>query len=442
MVSRRDFVTRSALAGSAMLVSKVGLDAALADGAHGQDLSPRRPPEVPAAKTSRGQSDSIITPNGSSLPWRTVDGVRVFHLVAEVMKHEFAPGLTAEVWGYNGSSPGPTIEMVRNQKVRIYVTNRLPAPTVVHWHGVLLPNGMDGVGGLTQPYARPGETYRYEFTPKNAGTFMYHPHVDEMTQMGMGLMGMLIVHDDAPRAPQRIDRDFALMLSEWHVPIGASRPDPREMTDFNVLTINGKAFPGTAPLVVRTGQRVRIRFGNLSAMHNHPIHLHGYAFHVTGTDGGPVPKSAQTPDTTVLVPVGATRDIEFVADAPGDWAMHCHFTHHVMNQMGHGGHNMLGMNPGDFDKRMRKLVKGYMTMGQNGMAEMAKMKMAVPDNSIPMIGTPGKHDYIDMGGMFTVVKVRDGIQSYEDPGWYDGPAEHQARVATAEELEADGIRLS
>jgi manganese oxidase len=439
MVSRREFVTGSALA-SALFASKVGLDAALAESAEAQDAGERAQPPVAAPARAKNYSP-IETPNLASLPWRIVNGVRVFHLIAEVQKHEFAPGLTSEVWGYNGSSPGPTIEMIKNERTRIYVTNRLPAPTGVHWHGVLLPNGMDGVGGLTQPYVRPGETYRYEFTPKHAGTFMYHPHVDEMTQMGMGLMGMLIVHDDQP-SRERVDRDFALLLSEWHVPLGASRPDPREMTDFNVLTINGKAFPGTAPLVVRTGQRVRIRFGNLSAMHNHPMHLHGYAFRVTGTDGGAVPKSAQKPETTVLVPVGTTRDVEFVADAPGDWAMHCHFTHHVMNQMGHGGHNMLGMNPGDFDKRMRKLVKGYMTMGQNGMAEMAKMKMAVPDNSIPMIGTPGKHDYIDMGGMFTILKVRDGIQSYEDPGWYDGPAEHQARIATAEELEADGIRLS
>jgi hypothetical protein len=230
------------------------------------------------------------------------------------------------------------------------------------------------------------------------------------------------------------------MLSEWSVPVGTRRPDPREMTDFNVLTLNGKAC--TAPLVARTGQRVRIRFGNLSAMHNHPMHLHGYTFRVTATDGGPVPRSAQHPDTTVLVPVGSTRDIELVADAPGDWALHCHFTHHVMNQMGHEGHNMLGMQPGDFDKRVRKVVPGYMTMGHRGMAEMAKMNMTVPGNSIAMVGTEGKHDYIDMGGMFTVLKVRDGLTSFEDPGWYEGPAEEQAREASAEELAADGVQVS
>jgi hypothetical protein len=229
------------------------------------------------------------------------------------------------------------------------------------------------------------------------------------------------------------------MLSEWFVPTGARRPDPREMTDFNVLTMNRKAFPGTEPLVVRTGQRVRIRFGNLSAMDNHPIHLHGYSFRTVGTDGGRIPESAQWPETTVLVPVGATRDIEFVADAPGDWAMHCHFTHHIMNQMGHEGPSTLGMEAAGLDARIRSLLPGYMTMGQAGMSGMAGMEMPVPENSIPMKGAAGPHDHIDMGGMFTVLKVRDEITSFEDPGWYENPPDTQARPATGPELEADGI---
>ena len=355
------------------------------------------------------------------------------------MEHEFAPGLSGPCWGYNGRTPGPTIEAVEGDRVRIYVTNRLPEPTTVHWHGLILPNGMDGVGGLNQPYIRPGETFRYEFTVLNPGTFMYHPHVDEMTQMGMGLMGMLVIHEREPQ--YAVDRDFAIMLSEWYVPIGARRPDPREMTDFNVLTLNSKAFPGTDPLVVGTGQRVRIRFGNLSAMDNHPIHLHGYSFKITGTDGGRIVDTAQWPETTVLVPVGSTRDIEFVADAPGDWAMHCHFTHHIMNQMGHEGPNVIGLDPGGLDTRIRSLLPRYMTMGQTGMSGMAEMGMPVPDNSITMKGAPGKHDYLDMGGMFTVLKVRDGITSYEDPGWYENPPETLARQALAEELSADGIDL-
>jgi hypothetical protein len=258
-----------------------------------------------------------------------------------------------------------------------------------------------------------------------------------MTQMALGLTGLFVIHPRRPR--RRVDRDFAIMLHEWRIDPGAKRPNPNEMTEFNMLTMNAKAFPGTAPLVVRTGQRVRIRIGNLSAMDHHPIHLHGHTFQITETDGGEIAESARWPETTVLVPTGSTRTVEFVADAPGDWAMHCHMTHHVMNQMGHGVPNMIGVEPGKLDERVRKVVPGYMTMGQTGMAEMGDMGMPVPPNSIPMLGAKGKHDYITMGGMFTVLKTRDGIRSYGDPGWYDVPEGTLATNAADADLARDGI---
>ena len=239
----------------------------------------------------------VITPNGWTLPYKLRDGVKVFHLIAEPVKHEFAPGLVASCWGYNGTTPGPTIEVVEGDRVRIYVTNRLSEPTSVHWHGILLPSGMDGVAGLTQKPIAPGETFKYEFTLRQHGTHMYHPHFDEMTQMGMGMQGLFIIH---PRNPKRRpDRDFALMLNEWRIDPGTSRPNPNEMLDFNVFTFNSKAFPGTAPLVAKLGDRVKIRLANLSAMDHHPIHLHGYQFNVTETDGGQIPESAQQVETTV-----------------------------------------------------------------------------------------------------------------------------------------------
>src|SRR5690349_7211934 len=180
----------------------------------------------------------VITPDGVALPWKLVDGVKVFHLVAEEVRHEFAPGLEATCWGYNGRVHGPTIEAVEGDRVRIYVTNRLPEPTSVHWHGVYLPNGMDGVGGLTQPTIKPGETFKYEFTLRQHGTHMYHPHFDEMTQMGLGMMGSFIIH---PRHPKvRPDRDFTVMLSEWRIDPGTRRPNPNEMVEFNVFTMNSK----------------------------------------------------------------------------------------------------------------------------------------------------------------------------------------------------------
>jgi manganese oxidase len=381
----------------------------------------------------------VVTPNGATLPFRVVDGVKVFHLIAEQVDHEFAPGLKAKCWGYNGRVHGPTIEACEGDRVRVYVTNRLAAPTTVHWHGVFLPNGMDGVGGLSQTVIKTGETFKYEWTFRQHGTFMYHAHHDEMTQMALGMLGMIVVHPRNPSPDYKVDRDFVYMLSEWAIKPGTSRPDPNAMSDFNVLTLNAKCFPGTAPLVVKKGEKVRIRFGNLSAMDHHPIHLHGHYFKVTSTDGGVIPVSAQWPETTVLVPTGSTRDIEFIADAEGDWAMHCHMTHHVMNQMGHGLPNMIGVEPKSLDKNVGKAVPGYMTMGQDGMGDMADMKMAVPKNSIPMLGGPGPFGSITMGGMFTILKVRKELSGDADPGWYANPPGTVAVIATSEELSRDGI---
>ena len=447
MVSRREWMkVGAALAGAGAVLRATRAEAAQIDAAGRgwersysggrHDVKPS-PPGVPGK-----DYQPVVTPNGVALPWKVVDGVKVYHLIAEEVLHEFVPGLKGRCWGYNGRVHGPTIEAVEGDRVRIYVTNRLKAPTTVHWHGVFLPNGMDGVGGLTQAVIHPGETFRYEFTFVQHGTFMYHSHHDEMTQMAMGMMGMIVVHPRRPSAGFRVDRDFAIMLSEWKIEPGTQRPDPNAMADFNVLTMNAKAFPGTAPLVVKTGDRVRIRFGNLSAMDHHPIHLHGHFFKLVATDGGQVPLAAQIPETTVLVPVGSTRDVEFVADAPGDWAMHCHMTHHVMNQMGHGIPNTVGMTPGKLDKKVRRLLPGYMTMGQDGMGDMADMGMAVPKNSIPMLGGKGPFGTITMGGMFTNLKVRDSVDgSGKDPGWYQHPPGTVADKATAAELSRDGIKV-
>jgi FtsP/CotA-like multicopper oxidase with cupredoxin domain len=393
-----------------------------------------------AAVGALGAADylPVETPNGETLQFTVVDGVKVFHLVAEPVEHEFAPGLKAHCWGYNGRTPGPTIEAVEGDHVRIYLTNHLPEPTSLHLHGVLMPNGMDGVSGVTQAPVPPGETWIYELTLRQHGTLMYHPHYDEMTQIGLGMEGMLVIHPREEAHP--VDRDFAIMLSEWRIPPGAERPDPTEMTEFNVLTMNSRTYPGTAPLVARAGQRVRIRFGNLGPMDHHPIHLHGFRFMITETDGGEIPASAQQPETTVLVAVGTTRTIEFTADAPGDWVLHCHMLHHTMTQMGHGLPNLIGVDTAGLDDRLSRLLPSYMTMGESGMGGMGDMGMAVPPNSLPMAGAPGPHGTIDMGGMFTVLKVREGITSYTDPGWYQAPAGTAARPAAPDDLRRDGIQ--
>ena len=358
----------------------------------------------------------VVTPNGSTLPYKLDHGVKVFHLVAEQVKREIAPGMVINAWGYNGQTPGPTIEAVEGDRVRILVTNHLPEDTSVHWHGVLLPNGMDGVQGLNQPHIQPGETFAYEFTLRQSGTQMYHPHADETLQMALGMEGFFIIHPRKERV--RVDRDFAVFLHEWDVPFGAATPNPATMLEFNLFTFNARAYPGTAPLVAKRGQRVRVRIANLS-MDSHPIHIHGVHFVETGTDGGPTPLSAQVRETTVNVPPGTTRDIEFVADAPGDWAMHCHKTHHTMNQMAHDVPNLTGVDQREVEKKVQALLPGYMAMGQNGMGDM--MDMGHPRNTLPMMTGQGQFGSLDMGGMFTVVKVRDGLRNYDDPGPYQNP---------------------
>ena len=437
MITRRELLTgAAALAGAAAIPPTVRAQAKAPDGKAGPPVW-TRPPHPEPGEPGKHYTPTV-TLNGSTMPWKVVDGVKVFHLVAEeVRDHEFAPGLKAHCWGFNGRVHGPTIEVVEGDRVRIYVTNKLPAATAVHWHGIIGPNGMDGVGGLTQRAIPPGETFKYEFTLWQRGTFMYHSHHDEMTQMALGMIGMIIIHPREPKEP-RPDRDFVFLLSEWKIVPGTMRPDPGEMTEFNVLTLNAKCYPGTAPLIVKTGDHVRIRFGNLSAMDHHPMHFHGHYWWVTSTEGGEIPESARWPEVTTIVPVGSTRTVEFVANNPGDWAMHCHMSHHVMNQMGHGMPNLIGVDTKGLDQRARKAVPGYMTMGEAGMAEMGEMGMKVPRNSLPMIGGRGPHDYITMGGMYTNIKVRDHLESYDqDPGWYEAPPGTLADIASADEMKRD-----
>ena len=380
-------------------------------------INPRRLLGATRSGQSVGPNTPVVTPNGSSLPWKWEDGRKTFHLIAEPVVREFAPGFRVNCWGYNGQTPGPTIEAVEGDRIRLYVENRLPEPTSVHWHGVILPNGMDGVAGLNQKRIEPGETFMYEYTVRQFGTHMYHPHFDEMVQQSMGMMGLLIFHPKAPT--RRIDRDFGIFLNEWFIKPGTSTPDPTMMLDFNVFTFNSRVFPGTEPLIVRLGDRVRIRIANIS-MDSHPIHFHGHTFRWTGSDGGALPTTAWIPETSINVPPGTTRDIEFIADNPGDWALHCHKVHHTMNQMGHNLPIMTGVDQSGVTEKINELVPGYMPMGATGMGDM--MDMGGPRNSLFMGGGEGPFGSIFMGGMFTIVKIRENLARYdEDPGWYQHP---------------------
>jgi manganese oxidase len=418
-ISRRTFLASSGLALAS--VSEISGRAAAAGipEAVTQSSASMQPP----LKPSGGQDyQPVVTLNGWTLPWRMNGDWKEFHLVAEPVVRELAPGMTAHLWGYNGQSPGPTIEAVEGDKVRIFVTNKLPEHTTVHWHGMLLPSGMDGVGGMTQPHINPGKTFVYEFELRKSGTFMYHPHSDEMVQMAMGMMGMFIVH---PRDPQfmRVDRDFVFMLGSFRIDPGSYVPKVAEMLDFNLWTFNSRVFPGIDHMPVRQGDRVRVRIANLT-MTNHPIHMHGYHFSVTCTDGGWVPESARWPETTIDIPVGAIRAYDFKADVAGDWALHCHKSHHTMNAMGHDLRTYIGVDLNEVRRKIARVVGGeYHPMGSRGMAEMGSMEMPAPDNTLPMMTGFGQFGPIEMGGMFTVVKVRESLAlgDYKDPGWYQHP---------------------
>ena len=408
-INRRRYLKgAAALGGVATLVSRLG---SVLGRSEEEDADPR----VAAGFTP------VVTPNGTTLPWVMKDGVKEFELVALPVKREFAPGMEVDCWGYNGLTPGPTIEAVEGDRIRILVSNELPEHTSIHWHGIFLPNGMDGVGGLTQKQIMPGETYAYEFTLEQHGTHMYHPHADETVQLAMGMMGFLIIHPRVPPDPP-IDRDFCIFLAEWHIDPGTSKPNPHIMTDFNTFTFNSRAFPGTEHLIVKKDDRVRLRIANLS-MDSHPIHIHGHRFWIVETDGGQLGPAAYWPETTVNVHPGSTRAVEFVADAPGDWAFHCHKTHHAMNAMSHDIPNMMGVDQQSVSGKIQRLVSGYMAMGSTGMAERAlhaEHMKGVP-NTLPMMTGQGPFGPIEMGGMFTVVKVREGLTSYQDPGWYQHP---------------------
>ena len=271
----------------------------------------------------------IHAPDLQSLPCKMVDGAKEFHLIAEPVRRELLPGLVMDTYGYNGDMPGPTIEINQGDRVRIVLHNKLPEATSLHLHGFELPHDMDGVPYLVQDLIEPGQEFVYELTVHQEGTFFYHSHVG--MQETMGMVGLFIVHPAKPHTPV-IDRDFCLIAQEFQIRPNSTVPDTLAM-EWNFLTFNGRCGPLTTPLLCKLGERVRIRVVNFSVIDHHPIHLHGHTFWITGTEGGRMPEPSWYPSNNVLVGVAQAREIEFIANNPGDWLMHCHMFHHMMNSM-------------------------------------------------------------------------------------------------------------
>jgi manganese oxidase len=335
--SRREFFRRAFLGaglgtGFAARATRLIAGSAAPQHGHAEGPAARRGPTnavaAQAAPSRSGQALSVTTPDSPLLPCTRDGAVKVFNLVAEPVRTEIVPGRTLDAWGYNGSVPGPLIEVVQGDRVRLIVDNHLPEPTSMHWHGFEIPIAMDGMPGISQPMIPPGGRFVYEFTLHQAGTFFYHSHAPMQSMMGM--IGLFIMHPKEALAP-RVDKDYGLVLQEWAILPNNTVPNTMSM-EYNWLTMNGKAAPATTPLIARLGDRVRIRLVNMG-MDHHPIHLHGNTFYITGTEAGRVPEAAWAPANTVLVGVAQARDIEFQANNPGDWMLHCHMPHHMMNQM-------------------------------------------------------------------------------------------------------------
>src|SRR6204780_2094635 len=270
----------------------------------------------------------VIPPDVPDLPFELDGNAKVFRPTSEVLKRKIAPFKTIDAWGYNGSCPGPTIQINQGDRVRVIFENRLPESTTVHWHGLEIPIEQDGVPWISQKPIPPGEKFTYDFTVRQEGTFFYRAH-SAMQEM-LGQIGLFIAHPEKPYKP-RLDHDYAIVLQEWAVLPSNSVPNSAGM-EFNWLTFNGVSAPAITPMIARLGSRVRLRIVNLG-MDHHPIHLHGNQFVQTGTEGGRAPESSWYPMNTVLVGVAQARVVEFDAKYPGSWMVHCHLPHHMMNNM-------------------------------------------------------------------------------------------------------------
>lgn len=328
-----------------------------------KNIKPSQPPPLTGK-----QMGVLRTPSIEPLGYEMDGNVKVFKLYAQPIEQYIVDGKPANyehlipeknkvpqnlfqhhphyvqkihAWGFNGTTPGPTVEVTEGDRIRLLVTNELPEPITIHSHGIELPNNQDGAGGFAEPVIMPGETRAYEYTLYQSGTAIYHGSFNLSKTVSYGLTGALVIH---PRKyDHKIDKQFVITLQEWRILPGNVDPDLTSM-EFNWFTFNGRAAPTIPMLQVEQGERVRIRLINMS-MNNHPIHIHGNTWWVVGTEGGPIPPTAQWPGNTVDVPPGASRDVEFVAWNPGMWFFHCHKVHHTMNAhanvplgvMHHGG---------------------------------------------------------------------------------------------------------
>ncbi|UDF33263.1 UNVERIFIED_ORG: multicopper oxidase domain-containing protein (plasmid) [Roseateles sp. XES5] len=269
---------------------------------------------------------------GQVLQPRMEGDVKVFDLTASVISWSILPGETVEAYAYNNQVPGPTLRIVEGDKVRINVTNRLPESTTVHWHGLILPNEMDGPAHITQEPIQPGQTFTYEYTVEQAGTYFYHTHDHVDRQQSLGLYGALIIDPKDPAEAIPADLEYTMQLQEWVKREWLTYPAmPMEGALPNFFTINGKSFPATDTIKMKVGQKLKVRFVGSHTTAIHPMHIHGGPFEIAAVDGETLQPSARYLADTVNVAPGQRYDVLWTAQRPGKWLVHCHISHHTTN---------------------------------------------------------------------------------------------------------------
>lgn len=302
-----------------------------------RDMSAVDPATVSYVARPDARGDQVLAP-------RVENGIKIFDLEVSVIKWYILPTQAVLAYAFNRQVPGPRIRVRQGDRIRINLTNNLPRSTTVHWHGLIVPNAMDGPAHITQRPIAPGERFTYEFTTSQAGTFFYHSHDKPDRQQGLGMYGALIIDPkDAPIAPAA-DLEYTIQLQEWLIREGYTFP--AMLMDGalpNFFTINGKAYPATDTIQMKVGQRLRLRMIGSSNNFIHPMHVHGGPFRIVATDGNPVPESAQWTKDVVNVAPGERYDVIWQALEPGKWLIHCHIPHHTTNNTveEHGGGGLM-----------------------------------------------------------------------------------------------------
>ncbi|MBZ9816607.1 DUF4396 domain-containing protein [Mesorhizobium sp. CA7] len=277
-------------------------------------------------------SYGLAAKGDQDLPFRMENGVKVFELRPSVIRWHILPDVAVDAYAYNSQIPGPRIHIRQGDRVRINVTNALPEETTVHWHGLILPNQMDGPTEITQAPIKPGQTYSYEFTATQHGTYFYHPHAKPDRTQALGLYGALIIDPANPADEVAADHDYVIELQEWLVREGLTYPSmPMDGGMPNFFTINGKAYPSTDTIHMKVGETLKVRFIGTNNGFIHPMHIHGGPFEVVARDGETIPVAARFLNDTVNVGPGQRYDVVWTARRPGKWLIHCHIPHHTTN---------------------------------------------------------------------------------------------------------------